>query len=354
MDVKPATRYHQPMQSDPLAALAGRRVGAHLPLAGGMVKAVDRALAIGATCLQVFADNPSAWRRRPTPPADLPAFRARLVEDDVLPLAVHGPYLLNLAASDETIWGRTVEALVAELRMAAVYGAAYLNVHIGSHRGHGTEIGVGRIAEAVRRVLAEVPPLTSDPPPVPAGFRSVPGGPLLVLENSAGGGDGLGGTVEELAAIQDAIGDAGADTARVAFCLDTAHAWGAGYEISRPEEADRLLAALDAALGPGRIVMVHLNDSKAALGSHVDRHEHIGAGAIGPAGLRAMLLHPSLSLVPFYLETPGMDEGFDAVNMERVRTILRGDPLPELPPAAARTPGTRSRTPGTRSRTAPR
>ena len=332
------------MQPDPLAALAGRRVGAHLPLAGGMVKAVDRALAIGATCLQVFADNPSAWRRRPAPPPDLPAFRTRLVEDDVLPLAVHGPYLLNLAASDETIWGRTIETLVAELRMASTYGAAYLNVHIGSHRGHGTEIGVARIAEAVRRALAEVPPVVAALPPVPAGFRPVRGGPLLVLENSAGGGDGLGGTVEELAAIQDAIGDAGADTARVAFCLDTAHAWGAGYEISRPEEVDRLLDRLEAALGAGRIAMVHLNDSKAALGSHVDRHQHIGAGAIGPAGLRHVLLHPSLSTVPFYLETPGMDDGFDVANMERVRTILRGDPLPELPPAAARTRGARKRT----------
>ena len=332
------------MQPDPLGALAGRRVGAHLPLAGGMVKAVDRARAIGATCLQVFADNPSAWRRRPAPPPDLPAFRARLVEDDILPLAVHGPYLLNLAASDETIWGRTIEALAAELRMAAAYGAAYLNVHIGSHRGHGTEIGVGRIAEAVRRVLAEVPPVAIDPLPLPAGFRPLPGGPLLVLENSAGGGDGLGGTVEELAAIQAAIGDAGADTARVAFCLDTAHAWGAGYEISRPEQVERLLESLEAALGPGRIAMVHLNDSKAALGSHVDRHEHIGAGAIGPVGLRHILLHPSLSTVPFYLETPGMDESFDAVNMERVRAIVRGDPLPELLPAAARVRGARSRT----------
>ena len=332
------------MQPDPLGALAGRRVGAHLPLAGGMVKAVDRALAIGATCLQVFADNPSAWRRRPAPPADLPAFRARLLADDVLPLAVHGPYLLNLAASDETIWGRTIETLVAELRMASTYGAAYLNVHIGSHRGHGTEIGVGRIAEAVRRVLAEVPPVAGDPPPVPAGVRPVRGGPLLVLEDSAGGGDGLGGTVEELAAIQEAIAGAGAETARVAFCLDTAHAWGAGYAISRPLEVDRLLAALDAALGPGRIAMVHLNDSRAALGSHVDRHEHIGAGAIGAAGLRAILLHPSLASVPFYLETPDMDEGFDAVNMERVRTILRGDPLPELPAAPVRTRGARTRT----------
>ncbi|MGC8634311.1 MAG: deoxyribonuclease IV [Candidatus Limnocylindrales bacterium] len=324
------------MQPDPLAALAGRRVGVHLPLAGGMVKATDRAVAIGATCLQVFSDNPSAWRRRAAPPAELPAFRARLLAHDLLPLAVHGPYLLNLAASDDTIWDRTLVTLVAELRTASSWGAAYCNVHIGSHRGHGPEVGIARIAEAIRRVLLEVPPARADPPPVPAGFQARPDGPLLVLENSAGGGDGLGGTVEELAAIQDALAGLGADTARVGFCLDTAHAWGAGYEISRPEAVDRLCAALEAALGPGRIAMVHLNDSKAPLGSHLDRHEHIGVGAIGAAGLRAVLLHPSLARVPFYLETPGMDEGYDAINMERVRTILRGEPLPELPPAPAR------------------
>ncbi len=305
------------MDPDLRSALGGRRVGVHLPLAGGMVKAVDRAIAIGATCLQVFADNPSAWRRRAVPPAELPAFRARLVADDILPLAVHGPYLLNLAASDETIRERTVATLAADLRTAAAWGTPFLNVHIGSHRGHGTEIGVARIAESVRRALAEVP--------------AEPGSPRLVLENSAGGGDGLGGTVEELAAIQEAIAATGADVGRVAFCLDTAHAWGAGYEISRPEEVDRLLAALARALGARRIVMVHLNDSKAALGSHVDRHEHIGAGAIGPDGLRAILLHPDLSGVPFYLETPGMDEGFDAVNMARVRALLAGTPLPDLP-----------------------
>jgi deoxyribonuclease-4 len=318
------------MQLDPLAALAGRRVGAHLPLAGGMVRAVDRARAIGATCLQVFADNPSTWQRRLQPPPELPAFQARLVADDVLPLAVHGPYLLNLAASYETIWERTIGALVAELRMAETYGAAFLNVHIGSDRGQGMDVGVARIAAAVRRAFDEV--ATSD------------GGPLLVLENSAGGGDGLGATVEELAAILEAIGGAGVDTARVGFCLDTAHAWGAGYEISQPEQVDRLLERLADALGPGRVAMVHLNDSKAPLASHADRHEHVGAGAIGAAGLRRVLLHPVLERVPFYLETPGMDEGFDAVNMERVRTLLRGEPLPELPATAARAKGARSRT----------
>ena len=318
------------MQLDPLAALAGRRVGAHLPLAGGMVRAVERARLIGATCLQVFADNPSQWRRRAQPPADLPAFRAALAEADILPLAVHGPYLLNMAGPDETIWQRTVETLAAELRASDAYGAAFLNVHIGSHRGAGTSAGIARIGEAVARALEDVP--------------GAPGGPLLVLENSAGGGDGMGGPVDELAAILAGIGAAGADTSRVAFCLDTAHAWGAGYEISRPDAVDRLLEAMDAALGAGRIAMVHLNDSKAVLGSHVDRHEHIGAGRIGAAGLRHLLLHERLAGVPFYLETPGMDDGYDAINMERVRMLIRGEPLPGMPAGAAAARGARSRT----------
>jgi deoxyribonuclease-4 len=318
------------MQLDPLAALAGRRVGAHLPLAGGMVRAVERARLIGATCLQVFADNPSQWRRRAQPPADLPAFRTALVEADILPLAVHGPYLLNMAGPDETIWQRTVETIAAELRASAAYGAAFLNVHIGSHRGTGTATGTTRIATAVARALEQVP--------------ATPGGPLLVLENSAGGGDGMGGPVEELAAILEAIAAVGADTGRVAFCLDTAHAWGAGYEISRPDAVDRLLEAMDAALGTGRIAMVHLNDSKAALGSHVDRHEHIGAGRIGAEGLRHLVLHERLARVPFYLETPGMDDGYDAINMERVRMLIRGERLPDLPAGAGAARGARSRT----------
>jgi deoxyribonuclease-4 len=303
-------------------ALRGRRVGVHAPLGRGMVKAALRAAEVGANTIQVFSDNPSAWKRRAEPPAELGAFRAALAEHDIAPLAIHGPYLLNLAGPDETIWERSIDTLARELRAAAAYGASFVNIHLGSHRGSGVEVGIGRIGSAVEGVLAAVPPGPS-------------GAPLLVLENSAGGGDGIGGTVEELAAVLDAIESRGGDGSRIAFCLDTAHAWGSGYELSRPEATDALLERLDILLGYGRIAMVHLNDSRAGLGSHADRHEHIGAGQIGGIGMGHILRHERLRGVPFYLETPGMDEGFDAVNMDRVRLLLQGEPLPPLPAEAA-------------------
>ena len=302
-------------------ALRGRRIGVHAPLSRGMVKAALRAAEVGANTIQVFSDNPSAWRRRTEPPAELGAFRSSLAEHDIAPLAIHGLYLLNLAGPDETIWERSIDALARELRAAAAYGASFVNIHLGSHRGSGVELGIGRIGSAVSRVLAAVPP-------------GPPGAPLLVLENSAGGGDGIGGTVEELAAVLDAIESSGGDGSRVAFCLDVAHAWGAGYELSLPEATDYLLERLDALLGHGRIAMIHLNDSKAGLGSHADRHEHVGAGQIGEIGMGHIVRHERLRGVPFYLETPGMEEGFDAVNMDRVRLLLQGEPLPPLSAAA--------------------
>lgn len=310
---------------DPGDALGGRRIGLHAPLGRGMVKAVVRAAEVGANTMQVFSDNPSSWRRRTEPPAELGAFRFSLAEHDIAPLAIHGLYLLNLAGPDEAIWERSIEALACELRAGAGYGSSFVNVHLGSHRGSGVEAGIAHIGDAVVRALAAATPGPG-------------GGPLLVLENSAGGGDGIGGTVEELTAVLDAIGSRGGDTSRIAFCLDTAHAWGAGYELSRPEAIDGLLDRLDALLGQGRIAIIHLNDSKAGLGSHVDRHEHVGAGQIGEVGMGHILRHERLRGLPFYLETPGMDTGFDAVNMDRVRLLLRGEPLPSLPAEAGAVP----------------
>ena len=295
-----------------------------------MVKAVERAHEIGATALQIFADNPTAWRRRRRPPKELPAFRRRLEDLEIGPVAIHASYLVNLAGPDKDFFAKSVAVLADELRVAPAFGARFVNVHVGSHRGTGLEAGTARVAEGLSLVLSEV--------------EAGPEAALLVLENSAGGGFGIGSTVDELGGILDAAGARGVDSGRIGFCLDTAHAWGAGHQISEPRETDVLLEGFDRRVGLDKLVMVHLNDSKVALGSNADRHQHIGAGEIGPCGLAHVITHPRLAHATYYLETPGMDDGYDAINIARALALAAGDPLPELPAEALRVRGGRART----------
>jgi deoxyribonuclease-4 len=156
-----------------------------------------------------------------------------------------------------------------------------------------------------------------------------------VLENSSGGGDTIGSRLEELAVILERVGDAGD---RLAFCLDTAHLWGAGYDVGSVEGAAAVLDRFEEVIGLDRLPMVHLNDSRSMRGSRTDRHEHVGAGRIGPLGLGAFLKDPRLATATFIMETPGPDEGWDAVNMRRARALWGGaSELPLLPPKAFRT-----------------
>ena len=295
-----------------------------------MVKAVERAHEIGSDAIQIFSDNPTAWRRRTSPPRELPAFRQRLDTYEIAPLAVHAAYLVNLAGPDPDFWERSIEILAHELHTGPAFGARYVNVHIGSHRGAGVAEGTRRLADGVARALAAI----EDPPETP----------MVVLENSSGAGFGLGVTVEELAGIAEALDACGIGDEHAGFCLDAAHAWGAGYDISKPDVTDALLESFDRRIGIRRLVMVHLNDSKSDLGSRSDRHEHVGAGQIGEAGMAHLLRHPMLAHATYFIETPGMDEGYDAINLQRARDLAEGWPLAPLPPGAMDVKGSRSRT----------
>jgi deoxyribonuclease-4 len=170
---------------------------------------------------------------------------------------------------------------------------------------------------------------------------------MLVLENSAGSGGGLGTSIDELAGIASAAAALGIPDERIGFCLDTAHAWGAGIDMGAPSVVDDLVTAFDDRIGLRRLVMVHLNDSRSERGSRTDRHEHLGAGRIGPAGLAHVLRHPGLAHAAFLLETPGMDEGYDAINMRRARALAAGVPMEPLPEGAFRLRGS------AKARTAP-
>ncbi len=334
----------------------GRRLGAHLALGQGMVKAADRAVEIGATALQVFSDNPTAWQRRAAPSPEIPAFRQRLDAASIAPLAIHGSYLINLAGADDELVERSIGLLAAELSAAGRFGARFVNIHVGSHRGTGVEAGIDRLAaglvaaiEIADRLAAgegSAETVTDEAPIADPGTRTGDGAATsitITLENSAGGGWGFGLDISELAAIAAALDGAGLTRAQVGFCLDTAHAWGAGIDLSDPAAADRFLDEFSDRIGIDRLNLVHFNDSKTELGSRADRHEHLGAGQIGAAGLAHLLRHRLLAEATYILETPGMDEGYDAINLARAIALARGEPLVPLPDGALAVRGSRSR-----------
>ena len=309
---------------------AERRLGAHLPLGLGMVKAVDRAGAIGADAIQVFADNPTAWRRRIEPPKELPAFQRRLAELSIAPVAIHASYLVNLAGPDARFHAASIEVLANELRVAPGFRARFVNVHVGSHRGDGVELGTARLADGLCLALAEV--------------DDGPDAAMIVLENSAGGGFGLGVDVAELAGIAEAAAARGLPDARLGFCLDAAHAWGAGIDLAHPERDRRLPRRLRRtdraeAAGHGPPQRLQVRAWLAPRPSRARRGRRIGA-----VGLGHLVRHPDLAHATYYLETPGMDEGYDAVNMARARDLLAGRPLADLPPEAMELRGSRART----------
>lgn len=240
------------------------------------------------------------------------AFCAR---EGIAPIAIHASYLINLAGSAEPFASQSRAGLLHELQRAPAYGATLVNAHIGSHRGGGHEAGLRQVCESIREILSDTP-------------RSV----RLVLENSAGGGDAVGSTIEELARILEGVP---ADGGLLAFCLDTAHLWGAGHDVSTSEGATAVIDRFEQLIGLDRLALVHLNDSRSTLASRTDRHEHVGAGQIGPLGLGAVLRDPRLAAGT--METPGVDEGYDAVNLRRAWMLFGGaEVLPVLPPKAFR------------------
>jgi deoxyribonuclease IV len=254
-----------------------------------------------------------------------------MTELDVAPVAVHASYLVNLAGPDPGFRASSIEVLASDMTAAMGYGARLVNVHTGSHRDTSIQAGIERVATGVAEVLARVR-RDSRASPAPGGTPAPE--PVLVLENAAGGGWSVGTTIEEMARIAERAAAIGVAERRLGFCLDVAHAWGAGIAMDDPDTIDRWLAEFDRELGLGRLALIHLNDSRSELGSRSDRHIHVGAGRIGPRGMAHLMTHPSLRSVPFILETPGMDEGYDAINMARARALVAGEPLDALPPAA--------------------
>jgi len=278
------------------------RLGFHISISDGFVEAARKARTLRCRTMQIFTRNPRGWASpRAIDQADAATFKAHLDRYGIDPLVAHMPYLPNFASPDEALYKRSVEALTAELARAEQLGAAYLVLHVG-HRGRASEEDAfARVAAAINQAC-----------------RTVSRAPMVLLENTAGQGTEIGSRFYHLARIMAMV----EDQEHIGLCLDTAHAWGAGYDLTTAAGLDETLEEFNRLLGRDRLRLIHLNDAKAPRGAGIDRHEHIGRGLIGRAGIRLLLHHPQLSSLPFIMETPRKSERDDRNNMKAVKALM--------------------------------
>jgi len=278
------------------------KIGAHVRTAGGVDRGIDRAVEIGAEAIQIFSGAPQAWKRKSYTPGEVEAYRAKAEANGIGPCFIHGLYLVNLAADSPELLAKSLNALVEDMKAAHLLGARGVIFHLGSHKGAGYEARVRQVIQYVQRVIEATPEDT-----------------WLILENSAGMGGSVGSKFAELGLIAREAG-----SARVKVCLDTQHAFAAGYDLRSRDGLLRAVEEFEADVGLERLVAVHANDSKCPLGAGLDRHENIGEGHIGRDGFANIMGHPAFAEVPFLLEVPGFEgEGPDRRNVEILKEIRR-------------------------------
>ena len=278
------------------------KIGAHVGSSGGLTTAFERAQAIGAETIQIFGAPPQTWRRRTIRPEECEEFQAGIKESGIEPVFLHGPYLINLATESAEQLKKSTDALSGDLQLASAIGAKGVIFHVGSHKGAGFETWLPQMVKALKGVL-----------------KDTPDDAWIILENSAGQGGSVGSKFSELGAIIQGVG-----SPRLNVCLDTEHAYAAGYNLADKKALATAMKEFDAKVGLDRLVAVHANDSKIPLGGGVDRHENIGKGHIGRAGFETIMSHPAFSGVPLLLEVPGMEgEGPDKPNVDILKRIRK-------------------------------
>jgi deoxyribonuclease IV len=269
---------------------------------GGIKKSLENAHAFGMDSVQLFAQSPRTWRFPDHDPADHEAFKARREELGIGAVAIHALYLLNLASPKADVYEKSVETLSKTVDAASAIGAEAVVFHVGSHQGAGFDAGLERVVPALAQALERCSETT-----------------WLCMENTAGTGDTIGRSLEELASLYEALDR----HPRLGVCLDSCHLFASGYDVTDPDELDRVVKQLDGLVGLDRLRVLHVNDSKTPLGSNRDRHDNIGDGVMGNK-LAVFLGHPSLQGLPALLEVPGTDgHGPDLGQMTRLRKLYK-------------------------------
>lgn len=278
------------------------RIGLHTSIAGGLHLALERASALGCTAVQMFSHNPRGWQLKDLTPEECALFKDTKARLDISPVCVHASYLINIATTKPDLRAKSIEMLRAEVSRADAIGADYVILHTGvSHEEGGRDAAIAGIVEAMKGLKTKTT--------------------RLLLENTSGKSGDMASSMEGLAAIFHGVNQSGPLSGGV--CIDTCHAFAAGYDFRRKGAAEEFARELDRLVGIANLKVVHLNDSKADSGTGKDRHEHIGKGFIGDSGLSAFLNHPHFKGLPVILETPRESDADDLANMAAARAIIQ-------------------------------
>ena len=261
-------------------------LGKHVSIAGGLDKAFKRASDIDCNSMQIFVKNPRGWKMREVDNQEVESFKTQRKKYNINPVVVHAAYLINLASPKDELWEKSISALKSEYKRCSRLGAEYLIFHPGSHTGSGLEAGINRIAAALNKILAEVEADT-----------------IILLENTAGAGTGIGEEFSHLKSILDKV----EQSERLGICIDSCHAFTAKYNIKKEAGLEKLIQDFNRIIGLEKLKVIHLNDSKYECCSNKDEHAHIGKGKIGSNAFKNLINHPRLKDKVFILETPWFD-----------------------------------------------
>jgi deoxyribonuclease IV len=274
--------------------------GAHMSSSGGIDSAIDRIVAVGGDCVQVFTQSPRMWRPTNHTPEAIERFREKRREAGIGGVVCHALYLVNLAAPDDAIYEKSIRAMCGTVDAASAIGADAVIFHVGSHLGAGFEVGLERTCAALEQIL-----------------ERCDGDTWLLMENSAGSGATIGRSLEELAVLMERLDH----HPRLGVCLDSCHLYASGYDVTDRAGVDSLVAEVDDRFGLDRLRALHVNDSAAELGSNRDRHANIGEGLMGE-NLGAFLSHPAFQHLSAYLEVPGENKnGPNANEIQKLRDL---------------------------------
>ncbi|MFH1423320.1 MAG: deoxyribonuclease IV [Planctomycetota bacterium] len=276
------------------------RFGFHISISGGLRNVAERAKELNCDCAQIFSRNPRGWKYTLLDKDDVKEFKQSTSVAKISPVVIHMPYLPNLASPDKQLYKQSVDSLTEELRRTKILGIKYVVTHVGKAMREPIPNALKRVTEALNQALNEVKNKS-----------------IVLLENTAGQGSEIGYKFEHIAEIMESV----SSKERVGVCFDTCHAYAAGYDIATEKGLEKTVSEINTLIDSEKIKIVHLNDAKKELGSHVDRHWQIGKGFIGEEGFRLIINHPAFKNLHGIMETPRTDIKEAIQNMKIIRSL---------------------------------